>query len=264
MGLQWFRSFTIVLCFLQLCAAEVRAADKIDLYFLTLPGLLEPDGFSGPIGEVLTEASSRAGVEFVRHFVPMNRLIRQLKAGIPAAGVPQLGAMVPERFNEKMRISPPIVFRHDYAFVRAGTPIPRTTEEMRKMVIVVSPTTVLPPPVAKLEGLSILETHSDVSAISLLSRGRADLWISDGTTSLDAIGKSETTNVTFDAGRPFFTWPAHIVYSAEVDQRIVDRIDKAIMGMADDGVLASLLPRNFVDNYNSYLLPGQQYLNAHD
>ena len=190
MGLPWFRSFTIVLCFLQLCALEAKASDKVDLYFISLPGLLESDGVSGPIGEALTEASNRSGVEFIRHFVPMNRLIRQLKVGVPAAGVPQLGPMVIERFKQNMRISPPIVFRHDYAFVRTGTPIPRTAEDMRNMVIVVSPTTVLPPPLAKLEGLSILETHSDVSAISLLSRGRADLWVSDGTTSLDAIKKS--------------------------------------------------------------------------
>ena len=253
MGLQWVRSFTLVLCLLQFLAAGVRATDKLELYFLTLPGLLEHDGISGPIGEALTEVSARAGVEFERHHVPMNRLIRQLQAGGAAAGVPQLGAMVPERFEEKMRLSPPIVFRHDYAFVRAGTPVPHSIDEMRKMVIVLSPNTVLPPPVAKLDGLSLLETHSDVSAISLLSRGRADLWISDGTTSLDIIDQSETSNVIYDADRPFFTWPAHIVFSKQVDQHVVDRINKAIMQMARDGTLASLLPGNFVPNYERYL-----------
>ena len=70
--------------------------------------------------------------------------------------------------------------------------------------------------------------------------------------------------MVYDADRPFYTWPAHIVYSQELDQSIINRIDKAIMDMADAGLLAKLMPSNFVENYDDYLLPQQQNLHARD
>lgn len=243
----------MLLALVMASAVPARAQTEIDMYHIALPGLIEADGVSGPVGAVLREISDRSGVRFNRMLVPMNRLIRDLQRDIPALGVPQLGPMITKRFGDKVTISPPMVFRRDFAFVRMGTPIPRTIDEIRPLVIVVAPTTVLPPPLARLDGLSILDTHSDVSAIRLVSRGRADVWVNDETNTLDAIRKAGVTNVVYDSAEPFHVWPGHIVYSQAVDEALRARIDRVILEMADDGTLERLLPRNYTNDYGLYL-----------
>jgi len=228
----------------------VTADDRLLLYYLHLPGLLGPDGKSGPVGKILAEISARSGIRFQLRRTILNRMVRELQKNVPAAGVPQLGAMIPVRFEKDIRLSPPIVFRFDYAFVRTGTRIPNNVEEMKKMVLVVSPMTTLPPPLRGLADLTVLKTHSDASALTLLSTGRADLWVNDETTTQTAQNASGVTNIKHDPNKPFHIWPAHMVYSPVLDGTLIDRIDKAINAMAADGTLKKLLPRNYAENYS--------------
>lgn len=229
------------------------AADNLKLYYLTLPGLLEPDGTSGPFAFTLREISRRSGVTFQMQQMPMNRMIRVLQGNEPAAGVPQLGPMMSKRYASEMRLSPPVVFRCDYAFVRDGTPVPSSMEDIRRQVLVISPLTTLPPPIAALEGLTVLQAPSDEAAVTALATGRATLWINDETTTRAAIRSAGVTNITYDPTAPIFVWPAHIVYSAAVDAAVVARIDSAILSMARDGSMKEMLPQNFADQYERYL-----------
>lgn len=247
----WLRSFVTIV--LLLSQSMAHAADEIDLYFLSLPGLLEEDGNTGPLAKVIQGISDRADITFVMHHVPMNRLIRHLQQDVPAIGFPQLGPMVQKRFGTPMTMSPPVVFRHDFAFVRKGTPVPKTVADLEKMVLVTSPITTLPPTLQGMKDLHVIETHSDVSAITLISKGRADVWINDETTTLTAIKAANVNNMTYTQDNPFHVWPAHIVYSNAVNQAVIKRIDDAILNMANDGTLARLLPDNFTANYNDYL-----------
>jgi len=243
-------TFCLFVCLIGQASA---ATDNLKLYYLTLPGLLEPDGTSGPFAFTLREIGRRSGVTFQMQPLPMNRMIRVLQGNERAAGVPQLGPMVSKRYASSMRLSPPVVFRCDYAFVREGTPIPASVEEIRRQVLVISPLTTLPPPIAALQGLTVLEAPSDEAALTALATGRATLWINDETTTQAAIRSAGITNITYDPSAPVFVWPAHIVYSAAVDDALVARIDSAILSMARDGSMKELLPQNFADQYERYL-----------
>lgn len=242
---------TLAITALFISTKPAGAADTIRLYYLTLPGLMESDGKSGPIADILHEICIRSSLHFDMKHMNMNRMIRALQTEEPAAGVPQLGAMIRERFGQKMRISPPIVFRFDYAFVRKGTTIPRSVSDMKHMVLVHSPMTTLPPPLRGVTGLMTLETHSDASALSLLASGRADLWVNDETTTRTAMANAGVDNIAYDPTEPFYVWPAHMVYSPTLDQAIVARINAALLSMANDGTLKAHLPRNYAEQYEA-------------
>lgn len=251
-----------LLIILLILSVSIRAAaeDSLRLYYLSLPGLLEADGKTGPFATTLREVSRRAVVRFdMRHMV-MNRMIRELLEDAPAAGVPQLGPMVEERFHHQMRLSPPVIFRCDYVFVRRDTDIPRTAPEMAGKTLVVSPLTTLPPPLRDTGGITVLKTPTDANALIALSMGRADMWVNDETTTMAAIKESGVTNIIYDSETPFYTWPAHMVFSDAVPETIVLRINDAILSMARDGTLARQLPQNFASQYETYLAAIQKHV----
>ncbi|NVJ99235.1 MAG: transporter substrate-binding domain-containing protein [Alphaproteobacteria bacterium] len=253
--------FTLILT---LSAGQTgRADDTLRFYFLPLPGLLGEDGKSGSLGKAIAEIGNRSGIRFQLVHSNQNRLIRELKGDAPAAGAPQLGAMVAERFGQNMRLSVPLVFRWDFVFVRSGQTIPHAIEDIRKKILVVSPMTTLPPPLNDIrETLTVLETHSDASALLLLSKGRADIWINDETTTMAAKEEAGVSNIHYDAEQPFYVWPAHIVYSAQVEATVINRIDEAILSMVRDDSLKDLMPQNFASRYERYLSGGSPHESA--
>ncbi|TNE63852.1 MAG: transporter substrate-binding domain-containing protein [Alphaproteobacteria bacterium] len=230
------------------------AEDEVRLYFIAIDGLLSDDGHKGPLAEMLSEIGTRAGVHFDLKQLPVNRMIRTLvQEDAPAAGVPQMLDVVREKYPEDVRLSPPLIFRRDYVFVRKSRSIPDTPDQVAAMVIAKSPINSLPPNIRHRNDLTVIEARDMVSALRLLSRGRADAWISDETSTLELLAETGIDNVHYDRARPFYVWPAHIVYSAALDQLIAERIDNAILSAARDGTAHRLLPGNFVDDYDSYL-----------
>ncbi|SDD90819.1 substrate-binding periplasmic protein [Kordiimonas lacus] len=251
-----FKVCLAAMCLFFSVGHKAAADDTLRLYYLALPGLLEGENGAnhGPLAKVIREVSKRADVEFQLQYMVMNRMIRELQTEEAAAGVPQLGAMIKFRYERPVQLSLPIVFRRDYAFVRTNTTIPHTLNEIRKMVLVISPMTTLPPPLNVIrDELAILETHSDASALTLLSKGRADVWINDETTTRAGILEADVDNIKYDANRPFYVWPAHMVFSKSVSPALIKRIDAAILSMVRDGTMDRALPKNFVSNYNAYL-----------
>jgi len=251
----WFKKTLFVIVILMnsefVHAAKEPAADEIDFFFVYLPGLLEKDGITGPLAEVIHEVGSRARVVFNMHNLPIKRQDRELRRGKAVVVGPQLDRPSADNINTDLRSSVPLAFRRDFAFVIAGTPIPRAIEEIKEMVLVTTPTTMLPPPLARLEGLTIIETHSNLSAINLLSKGRVDLWVNDKTITLDAIKGAGVANITYNPNKPYYQWPARLIYSETVSPNLVAKIDAAILSMVGDGTLKAMLPNNFTDNYDT-------------
>lgn len=219
----------------------------IEFYFVYLPGLLEQDGKTGAIAEVIHEIGNRADITFVMRNIPMRRQDRALLGNQVIVAGPELDRLNAPETDITLRTSLPIAYRRDFAFVRKGTPIPTTIEATQAMKLVTSPATSLPPPIEQLHGLSILETHSDQSAITLLSKGRVNLWINDETTALAALANSDASNIIYDPDRPLHEWPARIVFSKASDDALVDKINAAIQSMIDDGTMNQLLPNNYAE-----------------
>ncbi len=234
-------------------ASSEQTADEIDFFFIYLPGLLEKDGQTGALAEVIREAGSRAQVVFNMHHLPINRQDRELRSGKAVVAGPHLDRPSPDDINKDLRSSVPLAFRRDFAFVTTGTPVPHTIDEIKKMVLVTTPTTRLPPPLARLEGLTILQTHSNLSAIALLSKGRVDLWVNDKTITLDAIEAASVANISYNPDKPYYVWPSRLVYSNAVSPHVIARIDAAILSMVNDGTLKASLPNNFTDDYDAAL-----------
>ena len=254
---QWCKSVTLVI-FLLVSAEPANATpahqtNKIDFYFVYLPGLLEKDGKTGALVEVIQEVGNRARVVFNMHHLPIKRQDREVRRNKAVVVGPQLDRPDPDDVNKDLRSSVPLAFRRDFAFVRTGTPIPQTIDDIRKMVLVTTPTTRLPPLLARLEGLVNLETHSDLSAIMLLSKGRVDLWVNDKTITLDAVKATSVTNIIYNPNKPYYLWPARLIYSNAVSPDVVARIDSAILSMVHDGTLKAKLPNNFTDDYDAVL-----------
>ncbi len=250
-------SVALVLCLITSAQTAVAATDhrgnEIDFHFVYLPGLLEKDGKTGKLAQAIHEVGKRAHVTFRMQHMPIKRQDRELTRNKPLVAGPQLDRGTPDSGFKPLRASIPLAFRQDHAFVLRGIHIPRTIEEIKKMTLVVTPTTRLPPPLHNLDGLTILETHSATSAISLLSKGRVDLWVNDKTMTLDAVQVAGVTNITYDAVKPFFVWPARLIYSDAVSSDIIERIDRAIMSMVEDGSLKAQLPNNFTRDYEAVL-----------
>lgn len=217
----------------------------VEFYHVYIPGLLEKDGKTGALAEAIYEIGNRANIKFVMLNVPVKRQDRALLGDKVVVAGPALDVLETEDVSFSLRTSLPIAYRRDFAFVRKGTTIPASIEATKTMKLVTSPTTSLPPPIAQLHGSNILETHSDQSAITLLSKGRVDLWVNDETSTLAALAGSGVNNITYNPDTPLHEWPARMLFSKACDDALIERIDAAIQSMIDDGTMHRLLPNNY-------------------
>lgn len=225
----------------------------IELYFSPLQPLVSADGKSGSLVSTLREISIRSGIKIKTHIMPYARSFRKIEGNEPIASAPYLvEAMEPDR-QALVQSSLPIAFRVSLIWARDGAPFPDTIDAIKRYKIASADSAFLPPPLHKDNGLRLIRTYDIQSAIHLLHRGRADIFINDYATTMAAIKAAEVTNINYDPHGLRFVEPACIIYAQSVAKSLIHKIDEAILSMARDGTLAGFMPHAFVPDHKAYL-----------
>tara|TARA_R110002096_G_scaffold47077_2_gene125923 strand:- start:336 stop:1100 length:765 start_codon:yes stop_codon:yes gene_type:complete len=230
----------------------VFADDSIRLYFEPLAPLINDDGKSGQLVDALKEIELRSGIKIDSQVMPYNRSFRKIEDNEPVASVPYLIEAMSPKSLEKIQTSVPIAFRISLIWARDGVAFPNSLADIKQHTIASADSARLPPSLEQAKGLRIIRTYDIKSAIHILKRGRADIFINDYATTKAAITAEEADNISYDPHGFRFTEPATIIYAHSVEKRLIDKIDQAIISMAKDGTLLKLMPHSFVKDYSPY------------
>lgn len=226
---------------------------KLALYFSPLEPLVSIDGKSGQLVDALKEISKRSGIAIETHVMPYARSFRKIENNEPVASTPYLvDAMAPER-RALVQTSLPIAFRISLIWAREGIPFPETINDIKQYKLASADIARLPPPLYSDNNLRLIRTYDIQSAIHILKKGRADIFINDYATTMAAIKSEEANGVSFDPHGLRFVEPAVIVYAHSVEKQLIKKIDDAIVSMATDGTFITLMPHSFVDDYKPFL-----------
>lgn len=233
-------------------SACIHADDSIQLFFEPLAPLVSEDGKSGQLIDALKEIELRSGIKINSQIMPYNRSFRKIEENEPVASAPYLIEAMSPKSLEKIQTSVPIAFRISLIWARNGVAFPNSLADIKSHTIASADSARLPPSLEKEDGLRIISTYDIKSAIHILKLGRADIFINDYATTKAAIEAEEANNISFDPHGFRFIEPATIIYAHSVEKRLIDKIDQAIISMANDGTLLKLMPHSFVKDYSPY------------
>lgn len=229
--------------------------DEVLVLSPPLPGLVAENGRDGMLVDVLREISLRTGFRFRVRVLPSPRVASQFINGKGDAAMPILDIEMPHYDVVKNLRTAPLVFRKDHAFVREGELIPTKVEDLDGRRIVAARGYGLDSAITERPGISIQEAKDDYSALMMVRRNRADIYISDEFVVTETMERNGIEGIVHDPNSPLFIYGAAILFHDTPEWRPIFReVDMAIREIWSEGRMREIIPFNLPgEAYRSYL-----------
>ena len=229
--------------------------DEILVLSPYLPGLVAENGRDGMLLDVLREISLRTGFRFRVRVLPAPRVASQFVNGKGDAAMPILDIEMPHYEMVKTLRTAPLIFRKDHAFVREGDPIPTRVGDLDGRRIVATRGYGLDTVITERPGISIEEAKDDYSALMMVLRNRADIYISDEFVVTETLDRNGIEGIAHDPKSPLLIHGAAVLFHDTPEWRPIFReVDRAIREIWSEGRMREIIPFNLPgEAYRSYL-----------
>jgi ABC-type amino acid transport substrate-binding protein len=230
--MKYVLQFAITVLFgLFLQIQTITAADKVTLAAVYIPLLIEKDK-SGLFIDMTYEIGRRADIDFDISVVPARRSVRMFKSREVDGSFP----MTPNEPDIYGPRTDAFYIRRNYAFVRKGNRLPVEMKDLEGLSVLVTRQYDYTKELLGNEQITIVRGSNDVANMKMLSRNRADAFIVEARSGLEAMRQADVDNVTYAADHPVSSMDAYYVFQpGKRGNRLATRVSTAIQSMIKDG-----------------------------
>ncbi|MBT4519624.1 MAG: transporter substrate-binding domain-containing protein [Halieaceae bacterium] len=225
-----------VLTLLILFTPLVLPSDKVSLAAVLIPSMIEKDG-SGLFMELTNEISRRSEIQFDITFVPARRAIMLFKSG-------KVDGTFPMSPNEPGIIgydSIPFYIRRDFAFVDISNTPPKSVRELENKDVLINRQYGYDKTLLANPRITFIYGSDDVSSMNMLSHHRADVFIVEEHSGLEAKRQTGVKNVVYDPSNPIFSKPVYYIFQRnKPGEQLELKISAAINSIIEDGTYLRL------------------------
>lgn len=235
-------SLAVILLLFLLSAPISHAADNgeaVSFVSYYIPLLVE-DEEHGTFPRLLKEATKRADIEYTLELYPTRRAMRMFEEGEVMAILPALLSTL----AKDAALTETIFTKDIHAFVRKGTPIPHTVQELEDRRVGLVRGFSYPRSILFNERIVIDYADTTDSSLMKLEEGRVDIVVVDGHTAVHAIPRLGLKSLDYDLSITLHSQPAYIAFQpTEEGRALAARLSEAIRSMKEDGAYDALMPR---------------------
>ncbi len=224
-------SVLIITSYVLLPAPGAIAKEKVTLAAVYIPLMIEQDG-TGLFIDMTYEIGRRAGIDFDISVVPARRSVNMYKRGKVDGSFP----MTPNEPGILGTRTDAFYIRRNYAFVRKGNIVPTKMKDLEGLSVIITRQYDYTAELLTNKRIDIVPGVSDVSNMMMLSRKRADAFIVEARSGLEAMRQAGVSNVTYDPDHPVASMDAFYVFQpGKRGNELAARVSKALQDMIKDG-----------------------------
>ena len=176
--------------------SPVVLADDIRLSSFYIPLMVESRD-KGVFIELVKEIESRIPHTIDLTVYPANRTLNYFHKSRVDGFFPALDVMV----QKEIQRSTPIYIKQDFAFVRAGSRLPKNISELRGMKVGLTQGYAYSDDLMNVQAQFIF-AHDDVSNIRKLDLGRLDVFLVEEKSGIKALKLSGVSDISYDSQHP--------------------------------------------------------------
>jgi ABC-type amino acid transport substrate-binding protein len=218
-------------------SGQASAKQPVKVAAVQIPLMVE-SAKQGVFIEILNEVSKRTHLTFDVKVVPGKRAHSLFKNK-------QVDLLVPfPKGNREQSglLSDPIYTKRDFIFVRKGTAIPRSLDEMKGMRLGITAHYRYKPSLYDQAGIVLDKGPDDVTNMRKLDSGRIDGFLVEEFSGLSAIEESQVRNIVFDPRNPIFSYDAVILIQQKPEgEAYLKQINTALRDMKSEGVYMKII-----------------------
>lgn len=223
--------FSVITCFSFTAWAE-QSNKVVTIAGYAIPKMIE-SSTEGLFVQLMREAGRNAGYEVRVDVFPAKRAVPLFQEGKYDAVMPMTGTFRPIMEGPRTHS---FYVKRTFAFVREGTQIPLSIQELNSMRVGLNSQYDNAPELLGTKGINFIWGHDDTNMMKMLAAGRIDTLVIEEFSGIKALRNAGATNITYNPDYPITVTNAYTLFqNNERGKEIASRISKEIVKMKING-----------------------------